>query len=351
MTPSQYVLEVLGLRPGDVAQQLGMRQAVVDSFLQEGRIHRGPPSSWRRGEGIPRPFARLLALHLGIHRAFLEDPEFGRTPMPINLSGDLPDALSGLFGRLSMKIGTDTGNHAGQAICASIFAGAAAEWMSPMHGQAIGFIGNGMDGYISRPEALSEFLCETRENGAGRVAMPPDPLNPERGINPELLLGIFELQDITGATDLLDPGLRTRLRGEMMPEYVAALQVFLKAEGHDVVLSGLNSVTVFYQSGYRRTINLGPGHNPVLSGIYRFVRDGRLPPFFVLGDKGWMGGIPMEKIAAIRFPWPMIARYGAHVDLDTDRPDTPAAPAVSRDAPDILVATREMLPTEKLETA
>ena len=209
----------------------------------------------------------------------------------------------------------------------------------------LAFITNGMDAFIVRPGAIDGFALELGPN-QGRIGPPTSRFNPVKGFNPELLLGAFELLEYCQEShDPLDKKLKQHGDLDMTPDYITEIQNFITKMNPEVLLPRMQNVRITMSNGEIHHFDMPPNSNSMLSEIYRLAREGTEPPFLMLGNSDWLKALRMDKIACIRFPWMMIAKSGAHLDIEQNMdPEIMPNHSDCKDETETLVMTRDLLP-------
>ena len=321
-TAFRHLLQCLDLSPEKAAERIGLPCTELEALLDEYVIHKGKADNWKPGDGIPRPVARLIALRLDVHRALLENPDWDKMPLQLNMHYNEQIGINGIYGRICFGVDPLSTEKF------PIHDNDAQKWNSVKPDQFIGFITNGLHAVIVNSAKISNFTLETSKGWGKRVKLPNEIFNPQSGINPELLLGTFEIIEfcqksgifeINKSSDIFEiPDLKNRLTPEMKPEYIDELYGFIKAsqQGSSMFLEGMHKVTIRFVNGCGHAYEIPAGHDPALSEFYRAVRTGTAEPgILMLKEPDCITGIHTDQIVNIYFPWAMIAADGAHLDL------------------------------------
>jgi hypothetical protein len=304
-TAISHIMELLGIDVQEVARRTGYPEQVVECYVDEEFIDYETDHDYEIGEGMPQVFARDFALSYGIHRSYLENADWEISDgvrMPV--VGNSDPFIDGTFGSFRLSL------PGGEELVMNISQTAASDLCMPANGEPVAFLDDRMHAHILRIETLDGFRLEEDS-----IAFKGTETSP---INPEALYGMFDIVMTLGVDAFLDAGTRNAFPGIMSPEYVASIQEYFDGQDIHELVRELNTVKVTMTSGVQRRFTFEKGYSDMMAGFYRSARDKVLPPFFMLSEGMWVEGIPMGNIAMISIPWVIIARYGAHIDLDLE---------------------------------
>lgn len=341
-TPAKKLINTLGHTVMGISLTMGVEPEKIQEILNEEKFYTGDISRWKAGQGMLMANARVLALHLGIHRELLVNTGTYGTRIPINTKNK-SSMINGSFGSLQLSLKSLSENLKPQDFVFPIFESTATEWQQPEYEAACSFITTGMDAVIVMPGALHAFHCEKGNEGKRNTAI-YDQMNPKAGINPELLLGLSDLQDLVGDHSLLSGNIHDAVFREMTPQYVNRIYNFTRNNGGQDLLNRMRRVTLFMKKGSVENMHLPSGKSRLMKDFYTLIRNGKVPPYFLLGDDHGMSGISMDEIAMIRFPWSMISDRGAHLGLTATK--APASRGINpphQDSPELIHLTRDMM--------
>ena len=340
-TAARNVLDILGETPASLSARLGRALDEVQAQLSENFIA-DPGQDREPGYGMCPVFARDMALALGIHRACLEDPRGGELDdIPFNLHGSPDGRIDGLAGMLRIQAGT---SGITSSLSLPIRDSAFEAFSVPDAGPPLTVLSSGLSACVVRPDALRMFHLEQ----AGYLGQEPqfDPRDPVKGINPELVLGAFELLCIAGDRDPANRDIDLELIEAMSVDYLASIRSFIASYGIAQLRADLGRIEIIEAGGERHEVHLPLDYNPVLAGFFRYAMDGRLAPFLILPGIERLVGIPMRRIAAVRLPWPLIALHGAHLgqELEPEDLEDEISQDQNEDVDEVLVIDGSMIP-------
>lgn len=289
-------------------------EEMIELYINEKFINNTADYVFTKGEGMPQVFARDLAMGLWIHRGGLECDLDNRLKTPVFKNTE--PAIDGNYGTCHVHL---PGRTPGDRMTSfRVPQSSASDFILPNTGEPVSFLDDRLDVHVLQLDKMVRF--RTEEGPEKKAAAHDDRFTSGIGpsLNPELILGAFDILMCLGTEAFFDAKTRREFPGVMSEAYVLAIQKSLEGWNIEQLLERLLTVRVHLTSGEQVNYHLKTPYSPLLDEFYRFCRDGELPPFFILNEDSWVECIPTSEIAMVSIPWVLIAKFGAHIDAECE---------------------------------